>query len=484
MAQVVNPPVLRILPDNREPITFSSTGIADGGSQGWYFQIGTLDLSEEERKQIVYSDKRRTSVNYNLVPITFEVLIWGTTRDNMIEAAQRLELAVCNVDGGYFEYRPEDATGLHTFYRYEQSPIPTVRKSKINHWDTIPETEGNHVIMLQVELQTHPVGISDPESPVFIQLDTFGDTGILSSEISPDKIQGDQPAFLIYDVNNPLGTTKTLNRIYVFSRSGYLSSGLNNFDPFKLAEDGTTNAGPWTTPTTSERYGTTVQRLTPTGLDMGDWLELDLMNLDLHYGRISVFAAVKPSDDPNNWRIRTRFDIGAATIINNSDRFSPEHQNKYHWMYCGDIDISNILIPDTINTPNGLLRLTVDRIAGGLTEHIDIDAVFLIYQDESAMQVNVATDQASGFGAEETIKLDYMFDKGQRTVLHLDNVGGLLGFAQAVFGSPAIQANPKFSTVVAFVGEGTTGSSHMASSYVQFNTYCSAIFRTIYPFGG
>lgn len=474
-------PILKLHPDRKSTLTFTTLGTTSASS-GHFFQVGTLDLNESRRKDIVYSDIRATTIAKKLVPITFEVLVWGSTKSSMLDKARELELAVCNPLGGYFEFRPEDSTGISTFYRYEQSPIPTVRKSRINHWDTIPTTDGEYVIMLQVELQTHPIGNSDPDSPIYIDSKVLSGTTI-STEIDFNKLQGDQPSYLIADITNS-GGGKDLNRVYIFTRSGYLTDDLELLYPILLAEDGDTD-GAWSTAAGGpERYGEP-QKLVPNSLNEGSWISFELEDLSNNLGRLSCFVLAQVSDDPSNWRIRSSFELADNSVIVNNDRFQPEYEDKYHWMYCGDLDISNLLLPNDVAVPDsGIIKLYVDKIAGAVeSPFIQIDALLLVYQDESAMQVNVSTDTTVGFSENESIKIDYLYDKQQRTVLHLDDGGELLRFVATVFGSPAIEVNPKFNTVVAFVGEAVSSFSNMASTYTQLTTYCSAIFRTIYPFG-
>ena len=101
----------------------------------------TINMNEDQRYSIVYSEAGGKGIaeisNDNLVDISFEVVILGTSQKDCLILFRNIVKAVTNPKGGYLEYRPVGLANnvMTTWYKYLVSFPPKIdNQSSVNQY--------------------------------------------------------------------------------------------------------------------------------------------------------------------------------------------------------------------------------------------------------------------------------------------------------------------------------------------------------------
>ena len=393
-------------PTGLSSITFDLAA-QSGLAAGYVVPLGTLRFNEEKRLQIKYGEPAKqdggkvTNVRGALVPISFDVIISDITREGLIQKAQALAQAVTNAEGGTLEYKPEglSASVRSTFYRYLRSEVPRVKPSRENRWDKGPKSSGVYRLVLEVELQTQPFGLSDPDNPVAIPLSRsivrngFNAAGNIYNyfTVDADDIEGDSPALLQIRIK-PTAAGATIGRLWIARRTEGLAYFQSIYDAYDAVDvspgsvwsnvaDASRNRGYYKRASFGSGYNNTWQGL-----------RFTIANEASHRGRMALLIVARVNDaGPSNWRIRAQYQAGAIvqTIEPAMDYLSIP--NTFRGFIIGETQLP----PTEVSAQESVqayVDVEVKRLSGDSAadnNSFDIDFLMLLPVDEHVLQVEV-----------------------------------------------------------------------------------------------
>lgn len=186
---------------------------------------GSIDMNEAERIKVLYSDGEQSGAvrktRMGLVPITFKVVVFGSTQANAMVNYRTLVRAITNPQGGTLEYVPDGLSGvLSTYYHYLQSAAPRIRrggmaKEIMEGYGHIDIASNSYAIECIVKLMTEAWATSDPETLITINAQVTLDNHDDASNdnhlvVSSSSIKGDVLFPFITAGDNYIATIQTV----------------------------------------------------------------------------------------------------------------------------------------------------------------------------------------------------------------------------------------------------------------------------------
>lgn len=407
--------VAQLHPEGQATIDLIAAG--DPISEDYIIDLGSLDLRESERLEVAYSEGASTdggeaiAFHGPLVTISFDLIVQGSgvdedaARQQMLERVQTIEAAVCNVEGGTFEYKP---TGLgagvrSTYYAYEQGQPPRVRAKTENNWDASPvETAPSYVctIELEVELQTQPFATSDPDTPVSVLAQTTvynqDDSVVGYVTIQDSNLPGTIPALVQLRIRNLVsGTWAAIEKLWYARRT---KGTLGNFAP--ILEGGTPDTDSsvhWSTESDTTRRSDNYQRYAPPEAANNLWAtsEYTISNITDHEGKAAIIVVCRSlAETREAWDLKATLEVANVVVETGVKNVATVGA----WTVCilGELDIP----PTPISADESYatkLYLYLRRTTGDEIQAIDIDFVQLLFVDEYVQQVNITDGYTNSY---------------------------------------------------------------------------------------
>lgn len=465
--------IAKLYPTNLDTIEFGAS-FWSAVNTGFYLIHDTLNFNEASRKEYLYSETRYggKAINFktNLTPITFTVIVFGSTRDLMLSRSEQLNQSVGNIKGGLFEYRPDDAN-TSTFYTYEASAVPQLTSLKFNRWDDLIKEHAIFAMSFDVTLMTQPIGHSQlftSITPTDLIITNNGDTFDLLD------IKGDIPALVQVKLAN-INSGITLNRFYICSRSSIFST-LSTLTATFEAESGAT-VGTWTTDTEAGRSGGSIQRFLPFNANWNR-LMFNISSSNQLDGLITVLPIVKATS--LSFLCRLAVYIDDSLVWASSNIYSPEVINKWHIMYAGEFNYPPIVLSDDVSAT---LRLTLEVMlptgSPSSTDTFEVDMVQVMFSDEAIQQIDVTVDSTYGVTYGQELFLETDLDNMRKAIV-TDGVGNVQRFSESIYGTLALTAYKDTRFFLAFQRLDDGGDLHSPNDSLAIET--NIIYRTTYPF--
>jgi len=457
---------VKLTPTNLPQIVFG-TGYQSSVATGFYLLLDTLEFHESERREILYSETKYggKAINFadKLTPLEFSCIVFGSTRNQMLERSEQLAQTVGNVRGGLFEYTPDGVTTT-SFYTYEMSTKPSVSSQKLNRWDDIARERGIFAMIFDVVLTTQPFvhsQVFDLIAPTQLTIDNGNNNNAFDLE----SIKGDVPALVQVQLTNP--NADTLNRFYICSRSSVLST-LATLDSFFEAEDANTKIGSWANQADATRSNSQYERLTGSAVTWGSLL-FNLSSVTQWEGLITILPVIRAS--VTTIVCRTAIYLNDALVWASPNQYSPE-TTKWEVLYAGEFNFPPILVSES---SNAVLQLAVEFLGTGT---VDVDFVSVFFSDEAIQQVDITLDASYGVSYNETLLLETDL-KNQRKAIVQDSGQNIQRFAKSIYGSLSLTAFRDTRFFVLF--QRLSGTNlHLPADSLSINT--QIIYRSTYPF--
>lgn len=459
---------VKLTPVNLNEIVFG-TGYQSAIATGFYILLDTLNFHENERRDIVYSETRYggKAINWvdKLTPIEFQVIVFGSDRNEMLERSEALAMAVSNVKGGLFEYRP-DGVSTSTYYSYEASARPSVSSQKLNRWDDIQREHSINAMIFDVVLQTQPIAHSkvfNAITPSRSTLDNYGSYNYFDLV----DIKGDIPALVQVTLNNV--NSQTLNRFYICSRSSVYSTLASLVSWFE-AENASSTIGSWSNQSDAGRSNGNYKRLTGSATVWGSLL-FNLPSVSQYEGLITVLPIVRSSNA--NVLCRAAVYLNGVLVWASPNQYSFEAANQWQILYAGEFNFPPLIIS---NDTNATLQLAVEFLGTG---NVDVDAIQIMYSDEAIAQIDITTDASYGVAQNYGLLLETDLNYLRKAIV-IDGSSNVQRFAKSIYGS-INQAVAIQDTRVYVLFQRLSGTDlHVPADQVGVTT--KIIYRTTYPF--
>jgi hypothetical protein len=457
---------VKLTPTNLPQIVFG-TGYQSAVPTGFYLLLDTLEFHESERREILYSETKfgGKAINFadKLTPLEFSCIVFGTTRNQMLERSEQLAQAVGNVKGGLFEYTPDGVTTT-SFYTYEMSAKPSISSQKLNRWDDIARERGIFAMIFDVTLTTQPFVHSQVFTAVSPTISTIDNTGS-NNAFDLSGIKGDVPALVQLKLTNT--NAATLNRFYICSRSSVLST-LASLVSYFEAEDADTMVGSWTNQVDAARSGGEYQQLTCSPTVWGSLL-FDLPSINDYEGLLTILPVVKASVTTIVCRIAVY--LNDVLVWASPNQYSPE-TTGWEILYAGEFNFPPILIS---NDTNATLQLAVEFLGTGT---VNVDFVQVFFSDESIAQIDISTDASYGVSYGQTLLFETDL-KNIRKAIVLDSLDNVQYFARSIYGTLSLTCF-RDTRFLALWQRMTGADLHIPADSMDLVT--SVIYRSTYPF--
>lgn len=424
--------MIKLYPDNQTEIVMSEFGFVS--SSGYYFQVGTLELNETERQEIIYSKYKvggkDVDYNYPLVDINFDVLVYASTRSELLQLVANFKRGVSDVDG-ILEYVPSDTT-ISTFYRYFQSRIPAVKIRDINNWDNRITKDQKFVIMLSVTLKTYPFGFSNYDS--ITQYNSKANISLTSPvTINNGFVVGDSDAYLDFRLEN--SSSKTISEIVIFGLNNS-DRDLNNTIVTRTAEAASVTGTGWSTigGSAARLSTTTVRRLTVSDTSTSTITFNSLTNESDNRGEVAIYCVADANSGVSlfNWKFKLGLNINGVRVWTSRESYAPNIGDVFEAFYVGNINLPVINV-DSLSLSS--VQLALDITNSEQDGEIDIDGIILVWEDFTVIRLEVNTP----LGSNDMIqyKLDKNFD---RVYYSSNNDGVYIDYIKSVFGDKTLKA--------------------------------------------
>lgn len=391
-------------PSEGSAITFDmAVSTSEEAGYGYVMDAGSLRVNLRDRRELRYSEGSArdggdvANDRGKLVDVSFDVVVTGRTRAEMLEQVSALETAMGLVGGGTFEWKPDDlGAGVRsTYFCYLTSPVPSLKARSGNRFDAAPSGTGTNVryrVTLEVTLRTQPWSKSDPDTPVTVLTSTTLENADDASRdnyatVLSSSIVGDKPSLARVTIT-PQTSGGDIGRVIVSRRT----EGLTNFQAmYRTASYLSPTAG-WSAPSDAARVGGAYYKCTPSQNDVAYGLRYTIANWADHQGTAAIAVIYKafgehPDDD---WEIHAAWSIADTPFTGEAKSI----QELYAWRL---LILSEIDIPETEMSAIEDLDLYIDiyvtRTAG--TGSIGVDAISLVFTDESVVEAAPLGDEGA-----------------------------------------------------------------------------------------
>jgi len=391
-------------PSEGSDITFDCTvSTTENAGYGYILDVGSLRLKLGDRRSVNYSegsanDGGEVANNRGkLVDVSFDVVVTGRTRAEMIQLVSALETAVGLPDGGTLEWKPDDlGAGVRsTYFEYLTSEVPQLKARSGNRFDAAPTgtpTEPRYRVQLEVTLKTQPWAKSDPDTPVTVLTSTTLENADDASRdnyatVLSTSLVGDKPALTRVTVT-PQTSNADIGRVIISRRT----EGLTNFQAMYRTASYLEPTAAWSAPSDANRVGGAYYKCTPAQNDVDYGLRYTVSNWEDHRGSAAIAVIYKafgehPDDD---WDIHAAWSIADTPFTGEAKSI----QELYCWRV---LILSEIDIPETEMSAIGDLDLYIDiyvtRKDG--TGSIGIDAISLVFTDEAVVEASPLGDEGA-----------------------------------------------------------------------------------------
>jgi hypothetical protein len=360
----------------------------------------TVNFNEHLRRQVVYGDFARgdggeaISDKTPLVPVTWNVSIRGTTKEDLISSYNTLERALTNRKGGTIEFKPDGvgAGVLSTFFHYVQSSPPKRVARPGNRWDDDMVSSNEYTMYVEVEFKTQPAATSDPDNPTTLTeladtLENWSDDSPAQDNtvtISASNLKGSLPA-LVRFMARP-GSGQYLGRLIVFRRdSGECT--LANFVSVYEAEDASEiyPSVAWSSVADANRGDGAYMKCSPpiAGNGVAQGLQFTISNPGDHKGRLAVFGVCYDdnyADGAGVWTHQVK--LRGGNVVQEGDEYI---SNLKVWglLFMGEFElpISPLSDAETAYNAGPYLEWYSTRASG--SSEFYLDGVLLVYVSDS-----------------------------------------------------------------------------------------------------
>lgn len=458
---------VKLTPTNLDQIVFG-IGYQSAVATGFYLLLDTLDFHESERREILYSETKYggKAINYQdkLTPLEFSCIVFGTTRNQMLERSEQLAQAVGNVKGGLFEYTPDGVTTT-SFYTYEMSAKPSVSSQKLNRWDDIARERGIFAMIFDVVLTTQPFVHSEVFDTIAPSRSTLDNQGTYNW-FDLVNIKGDVPALVQVKLTNP--NAATLNRFYICSRSSIYST-LASLVSYFEGESASVTIGTWANQADAARSGGSYKRLTASAVTWGSLL-FNLPSISQYEGLITVLPVIRCSSLAVVCRIAVY--LNGGLVWASPTQYSPE-TTKWEILYAGEFNFPPIVMSDDANAT---LQLAVEFLGAGT---VDVDFIQIFYSDEAIGQIDITLDASYGVAQTQALLLETDLANIRKAIV-VDGSDNVVRFAKSIYGTlnSAIGIN---DTRIFVLFQRLSGAElHLPADDINVET--QIIYRSTYPF--
>lgn len=457
---------VNLTPTNLPQIAFG-IGYQSAVATGFYLLLDTLNFHESDRREILYSETKYggKAINYQdkLTPLEFSCIVFGTTRNQMLERSEQLAQTVGNVKGGLFEYTPDGVTTT-SFYTYEMSAKPSLSNQKLNKWDDIARERGIFAMIFDVVLTTQPFVHSLSFQSIIPTDTTLVNTGS-GNFFDLENIKGDVPALVQVKLTNP--NAQVLNRFYICSRSSVYST-LASLVSYFEGESADTLIGSWATVADATRSNGNYKRLTGSAITWGSLL-FDLPSNDDYQGLITILPVIRAS--ATTILCRAAIYLNDTLVWASPTQYAPE-TTKWEILYAGEFNFPPITLSEDANA---VLQLSVEFLGTGT---VDVDFVQVMFSDESIQQVDVTLDETFGVSQNQSLLLETDLQYIRKAMV-IDSSDDVQRFAKSIYGTLSLNAfeNTRFFAL----WQRLTGTSlHLPADNITIST--KVIYRSTYPF--
>lgn len=458
---------VKLIPINLAQIVFG-IGYQSAIPTGFYLLLDTLDFHESERRDILYSETRfgGKAINYQdkLTSLEFSCIVFGTTRNQMLERSEQLAQAVGNVKGGLFEYTPDGVTTT-SYYSYEMSAKPSLSSQKLNRWDDISRERGIFAMIFDVSLMTQPFAHSQLFADVTPSRSTLDNQGSYNWFDLLD-IKGDVPALVQVKLTNP--NADALNRFYICSRSSVYST-LASLVSYFEAENADTEIGTWANQADAARSNGSYKRLTLSASVWGSLL-FDLPSIAQYEGLITILPVIRAST--LNVVCRVAVYLNNELVWASPNQYTPE-TTKWEILYAGEFNFPPLVMSNDVNAT---LQLAVEFLGGGT---LDCDMVQIMYSDEGIGQIDISTDGSYGVSYNQSLLLETDLANIRKAIV-VDSGDNVQRMAKSIYGTlnSALAIN---DTRIFVLFQRLSGTDlHIPTDDLNVST--KIIYRSTYPF--
>lgn len=458
---------VKLTPINLPQIIFG-TGYQSAIPTGFYLLLDTLEFHESERRDILYSETRYggKAINYQdkLTPLEFSCIVFGATRNEMLERTEQLAQAVGNVKGGLFEYTPDGVTTT-SYYTYEMSAKPSLSSQKLNRWDDIARERGIFAMIFDVTLTTQPFVHSRVFAGITPSRSTLDNKGSYNWFDLLD-IKGDVPALVQVKLTNP--NAATLNRFYICSRSSIYSTLASLVSTFE-GESASDFIGSWSTVVDATRSNGNIKRVTSNPVTWSSLL-FNLPSISNYTGLITILPIVKIS--ALTVVCRAAIYMNGELVWASPNQYSPETLG-WEILYAGEFNFPPITISDDVNAT---LQLAVEFLGTGT---VDVDYVQVMYSDEAIQQIDISTDASYGVAQNEALLLETDLANMRKAIV-IDGSDDVQRFAKSIYGTLNSTIAINDTRVFVLFQRMTGANLHLANDTLEVET--QVIYRSTYPF--
>lgn len=342
--------ILKLIPSIGSNIEFDITGLTNG-----YFYMGDINLNEDKREEIIFSDYDYVTKKNKIVEVTFTVVIHGNSRKNVLEKVKILRNAL-SVEGK-LEYAPNNTSS--TFYTYLPSPPPMLIQDEKNSWENKNVNMLNndaHANMFRVTLYTKAIAKSD--------IANIGSYIIGNGTYNIDL--GSYDTSELHLTMQNINTNDT-GEVIIFTA--------NEYEPLLYTQNSTTEGAGWTNSTRTNGLSTLVKVFTPTSTSSVHiyWNAA----ADDYKGNSAVYLLAKTSS--LYYKLKASLVVNNITMGNNIYH-SPIYEDVYHLIYVG-----NIKYPSFEYTYSPKIDIEIKNEND--SEPISIDAVLVAKEDYSTTKI-------------------------------------------------------------------------------------------------
>lgn len=458
---------VKLTPINLDQIVFG-TGYQSAIPTGFYLLLDTLNFHESERREILYSETKYGGKAINtsdkLAPVEFSVIVFGTTRNQMLARSEQLAQTVGNIKGGLFEYTPDGVTTT-SFYTYEMSAKPAVSSQKLNRWDDIARERGIFAMIFDVTLTTQPFVHSQLFAAISPSRSTLDNQGTYNWFDLLD-IKGDVPALVQVKLTNP--NAATLNRFYICSRSSVyssLSTLVSNFE----AENADTEIGTWANQADAARSNGNYNQLTLSASTWGSLL-FNLPSIAQYEGLITVLPVIRASTP--NVVCRVAVYLNDELVWASPNQYSPE-TIKWEILYAGEFNFPPLTMSNDVNAT---LQLAVEFLGGGT---LDVDFVQIFFSDEGIGQIDVSTDGSYGVAQTQSLLLETDLQNIRKAIV-IDSGDNVVRMAKSIYGTLNSVIGINDTRVFVLFQRLSGADLHIPAD--DLNVTTQIIYRSTYPF--
>lgn len=452
----------------------------------------SIDMNEQARLEIVYAEGKIggtvRGTKAGLVPIKHQILVKGTSPENVESNARVLKRVLADINGGYLQYRPLGwNSAMSTYYHYLPSKPPKVIRrgllsdTRIKRYCQVHDETYTDGIIYEIELMTEAWATSDPTSLVTV----VAVTGIYNHDdaghnnyvnVPSSSIKGDA-VFPVVKMIRTGGTVPyNTTNIFVYRREMIVGAN-TNLDWFE-AED--VAGGGWTTPASGLSSAGEHARYVGVGSSL---IFIIPSTWDETYKGKFVLVVSAHVDSGSTFTIQPKVNFGGARVIElNTIELVGHALANWKLLIFDEVDLPPYSVPDHATLSDYwsvYVQVDVVRTAG--SGGIDVDFMVAAKADLWIMEGYADT---SGGGLDHTgtnyLLIDYLNES-----LHIFNLSDELSDASYS------RYGPSFKDLILrkgmdhrfrFMGSGFDASHGDYTIDPQYNITVYGLYGTVYPF--